>query len=404
MKLLVILPVYESASAMGGGVVRSMSTLCRALAECRISVTVYTTNASGAEEPLDVPLGQPVNVGGVTVYYFPSTLGPKSMFASRALLAHLRRTVSEFDVVYVAAWFMWIGVGAAAICRKARVPVIAGTHGGFTAAAMSKSHLKKKLYWMLFLRKAFKHVAAFRMTSHIEKKCSKALLDGRPCLVVPNSVDARIFQPYRELRDSFRRRHGIPSCAPVLITVTRFDWMKRVDLLIDAVAQSEDWWLVLVGDGSGDAAEKLRERAEAAGISGRVVWTGFLHGEELCMALSAADLFALISETDNFGNVVVEAMMCGLPVLISEQVGVWEFIRDLPFVMTAELSGESVAECLRQFHRDTSNGSEHSARIREAAVEMFSAEAVAQQFVHEVQSLLGLGRNDLSSVDLLHPQ
>jgi glycosyltransferase involved in cell wall biosynthesis len=390
LRLLVILPAYEPASRLGGGVVRSMSTLCRALVERGVSVTVYTTNASGEDEPLEVPLGQPVDVGGVQVCYFASTFGSRSMFASGALIAHLQKTVSQFDAVYIAGWFMWIGIAAAAVCRKARVPVIAGTHGGFTAAALGKSRLKKQVYRALFLRKAFRHVAAFRVTSNMEKECSRESLDGRPCLVVPNPVDERAFRPRRDLRDDFRKRCGIPSGAPVLVTVTRFDWMKRVDLLIDAVARSEGWRLVLAGDDRGRAAQELKERAGTLGVRDRVVWAGFLRGDELCAALSASDLFALISETDNFGNVVVEAMMCGLPVLVSKQVGVWEFIQDLRFARTAELSAESIAGCLQQF-RTVSDAIPCGAEIRQAAMDRFSTGAVAEQFIGTVRDLLHAG-------------
>ena len=154
------MPVYEPAYRFGGGVVSSMSTLCRALAKSGTSVTVYTTNASGSDEPLNVPLGESVDLDGVKVFYFKSTFGPKSMFDSRTLTKQLWHTIEEFDVVYVAAWFMWIGISTAKICKKKKVPMIAGVRGGFTVRARSKSYIKKKLFRKLFMRRALNSAAA----------------------------------------------------------------------------------------------------------------------------------------------------------------------------------------------------------------------------------------------------
>ena len=109
VKILFVTPLYEPVW-QAGGVVNSISTLCRALVKQGILVSVYTTNACLTDEPLNVPLSRPVNLGGVNVHYFRSTLGPKSLFDSRELIKELRHTAADFDVVYIAAWFMWMAV------------------------------------------------------------------------------------------------------------------------------------------------------------------------------------------------------------------------------------------------------------------------------------------------------
>jgi len=310
------------------------------------------------------------------------------MFDSRDLRRTLKKTVHAFDVVYIAAWFMWLGITAAAICRGAKVPVIAGTHGGFTDVAMKKSRLVKKLFRELFLKRAFRNVAAFRVTSTMEKVCSMRWLRERPCIVVPNAVEPEAFYPCPDRHDEFRRQYGIPSGARVLITVTLFDWMKRVDLLMDCLARFASWRLVLVGDDRKGTAPALKQHARAVGVAERVIWTGHLEGDSLRMALSASDLFALISETENFGNVVVEAMMCGVPVLISKQVGVAEFIGDLPFVSIVENSVESIARSVLYFERTWISDVLQTSRIRESAIQRFSPESVAERFMSSLQGIL----------------
>lgn len=58
------------------------------------------------------------------------------------------------------------------------------------------------------------------------------------------------------------------------------------------------------------------------------IFTGVLHGEQLSQAYASADLFVFPSTTDTYGNVVVEAMASGLPVVVSDQGGPGELLRD----------------------------------------------------------------------------
>ncbi len=388
MRLLVVVPAYELAESLGGGVARSMSTLCKALVAVGVSVTVYTTDASGMDKPLSVPRGRAVDMGGVRVYHFASTFGPKSMFASRSLIKRMKRTVSEFDAVYIAGWFMWLGIAAAKVCRKHRVPMIAGIHGGFTRVTRRKSYVKKRLFYWLFIKRALRGAAAVYLTSYTEKENSQDWLGDRTQVIIPNCVDPNSFRPSPDARQGFRRRHGIPEFARVLISVTRFDWMKRVDLLMAAVAKSPHWYLVLVGDDQSGLGPRLKAHAQALGIDRRVVWTGYLQGPSLCEALSSADWFALVSESENFGNVVAEAMMCGLPVLVSPEVGIYEYIRDQPFVVSTALSEAAVTEAVGVIEHRLVDSEIDRTQIRQFAAERFAPESIARSFVTETDRLL----------------
>ncbi len=388
MRLLVIVPAYESPRDLGGGVACSLRTLCRALVKLGVSVSVYTLNASSTDIPVNVPLEQPVDLGGVKVYYFRSTFGPRSQFDSRRLVEYLRATVDSFDVVYVAAVFMWIGIAAAKICREHSVPMIFAIHGGFTRVTRRKSYLKKRLFYSLFVKRALLGAAALYLTSHTERRNSQDWLCGRPEIIIPNCVDPDQFYPCPDARRSFRYQHGIPEAARVLISVTRFDWMKRVDLLMAAVTKSPNWYLVLVGDDQSGLGPRLKRDAKALGIEGRVICTGYLKGLSLCEALSAGDWFALVSESENFGNVVIEAMMCGLPVLISQEVGAYEYICEQPFVVATGISEAAVTGALGIIERRLLDLEVDHMRIRQFAIDHFAPSSVAQSFVTEVDKLL----------------
>jgi glycosyltransferase involved in cell wall biosynthesis len=104
---------------------------------------------------------------------------------------------------------------------------------------------------------------------------------------------------------------------------------KGCDLLIRAFAEislaHSDLQLVMAGPEQQDSMH-WRELASESGIRDRVTWTGMLSGDLKWGALHAAEVFALPSHQENFGIAVIEALACGVPVLISREVNIWREI------------------------------------------------------------------------------
>ncbi|MFO7893885.1 MAG: glycosyltransferase family 1 protein [Longimicrobiales bacterium] len=131
-------------------------------------------------------------------------------------------------------------------------------------------------------------------------------------------VDATAFHPSRRT-DEVRRRWA-PGADVILLFVGRLAPEKRTELLLGAFRELRSRWgpglsLLIVGDGPD------REELEAQAGPG-VVFTGFRTGTELADLYAAADVFAFPSDTETFGNVVLEAMASGLPVVTADRGGV----------------------------------------------------------------------------------
>jgi glycosyltransferase involved in cell wall biosynthesis len=127
---------------------------------------------------------------------------------------------------------------------------------------------------------------------------------------VQRGVDLALFDPARRDRACLAR-YGIPEAAPVALYVGRLSKEKNLDALRAAwrlvYAQRPDARLVVAGDGP-----------QSTALDGDgVVRTGVLHGEELATVFASADAFAFASETETFGNVVVEAAASGLPAVVA---------------------------------------------------------------------------------------
>jgi glycosyltransferase involved in cell wall biosynthesis len=94
---------------------------------------------------------------------------------------------------------------------------------------------------------------------------------------------------------------------------------KNLDMLVRLAKRRPALRFVLIGDGPYKSA--LQQQLPAA------VFPGFLTGDRLSREYASADIFLFPSETDTFGNVVLEAMSSGLPALVSDRMGPAEIVR-----------------------------------------------------------------------------
>ena len=122
--------------------------------------------------------------------------------------------------------------------------------------------------------------------------------------------------------------------------LSRIHRKKGCDLLLEAfgrVAADADLDLVMAGPDEEGLQAVLEAQAQRLGISERVHWTGMLEGDVKWGALRGAEAFVLPSHQENFGVAVVEALACGVPVIISDKVNIWpEIAQDQAGIVKAD--------------------------------------------------------------------
>jgi glycosyltransferase involved in cell wall biosynthesis len=149
----------------------------------------------------------------------------------------------------------------------------------------------------------------------------------------------------RALRHEFFVRSPGLRNKRLAIFIGRIHPKKGCDMLIEAFhrsfARDPDWHLLIVGPDQLGWQADLERLSETLGIKDRITWAGMLRGERKWGALAASEIFVLPSHQENFGIVVAEALACGLPVLISNQVNIWREIQseNAGFVEQDTLSG-----------------------------------------------------------------
>ncbi|MBS3119493.1 glycosyltransferase family 4 protein [Candidatus Woesearchaeota archaeon] len=121
----------------------------------------------------------------------------------------------------------------------------------------------------------------------------------------------------------------LPTGDKVVLFLGRMTLQKGPDYFLAAARRVLEVIpnVTFVMAGTGDMAPQIIRRAAELGIAHKVLFTGFLSGEELSRAYQMADLYVMPSVSEPFGLTALEAMQHGTPVLISKQSGVSEVVR-----------------------------------------------------------------------------
>lgn len=188
LRILQVIPTYYPAVRYGGPI-RSVHALCVSLVRRGHQVTVYTTNIDGNADS-DVPLGRPVDIDGVSVFYFPVP-ALRRIYWCPALARQLRAAVSDFDIVHLHSVFLWPTYIAARAAHRAGVPYVISPRGSLVGDLIHRKSRFVKTAWInLVERRSLARAARLHVTAEIEGDEAKALgLKLPEIFCVPNGVD-----------------------------------------------------------------------------------------------------------------------------------------------------------------------------------------------------------------------
>jgi glycosyltransferase involved in cell wall biosynthesis len=374
MKLLHVSASYLPATRYGGTIV-SVHGLCHALARRGHDVHVYTTSVDG-DGNSSVPHGVPVDVEGVKVWYFHSPQARRLYYAP-AMASALQAHIGEFAVVHTHAIYLWPLWAAARQAYRAGVPYVVSPRGMLEKGLIEqKSLLWKAALIGFFERRTLEHAAAIHVTSRREADEARTFgFDFPPMCEIPNGADREVARA-DEVSERIR---AIVSAGPYALYLGRINWKKGLDRLIRALALVPSMRVVLAGNDEEDYRKTLEPIAAANGVSDRVVFAGHVSGADKAALLQHGDFLVLPSYSENFGNVVLEAMMAARPVLVTAEVGIADVVRDSGAGIVVDGDPESLGGAMATLAADAAMRATLGARGRELATTRYTWDAVAER-------------------------
>jgi glycosyltransferase involved in cell wall biosynthesis len=229
-------------------------------------------------------------------------------------------TLKRPDLVHIATEGP-LGWSALQAARRLRLPVTSDFRTNF--------HAYCEHYGVGWLRKPMvSYLRRFHNLTQLTMVPTRALraqlieMGFENVEVVARGVDTKLFNPQRR-SDALRRQWGAGPESLVMLVVGRLAAEKNLDVALQAHAAMRahhaDVKLVFVGDGP--LRESLQQRCPQA------VFAGMQRHEELAGYYASADLFVFPSLTETFGNVTIEALASGLPVLAFDTAAAGDWVQ-----------------------------------------------------------------------------
>jgi glycosyltransferase involved in cell wall biosynthesis len=398
LRVLHVAPYFREAWAYGG-IPRVVAAQVDGLAARDVGVTVLTTDACAADQRLARKEAggrfepfRAADRSGAEVRVFPNLSNALAyrlqLFLPLGLGAFVRREAGRFDVAHLHGCHNLPGVIAARHLRRAGVPYVVQPNG--TGLRIERRRLAKLLFDLVFGRRLLPGAAGFVAVSEAERGQLHTLgVEDVRIAIVPNPVDlAEVAEPPRPGR--LRQRLGLAD-APTVLYLGQLSPRKRVDLVIRAVASlgRQEVRLVVAGSDMGEG-RRLRSLAQSLGMAGRTVFPGVLEGRDRLEALVDADVVVYPSRDEIFGLVPLEALLCGTPVVVSDDCGCGEVIGETGGGLVVEYgSAEAVRAAVAEILEDQKGWKPKVAEASTRVRRRFSAEAVSEQLVALYRGVMG---------------
>lgn len=302
-----------------------MHGLCKGLAALGHDVEVFTTNVDGPGNS-DVPLGVPVELEGVKVWYFPVPI-LRRLYWSPTMSKALWQRVGSFDVVHTHSVFLWPTWAAARVARHQHVPYVIAPRGMLVRDLIRRKNRWVKRVWIALIERwNLANAALVHFTSRLEAEEAATLgLSIRKSCIVPNGLDMpTLDRTFHENLSAGMTAGG----KPFLLFLGRINWKKGLDRLIAALPRVPDCQLLIAGNDEEHYQPELETLAVRTGVRERISFVGPVYGEDKTTLFRRALMLVLPSYSENFGNVVLEAMAAGCPVAVTPEVGAADIVRE----------------------------------------------------------------------------
>lgn len=388
MRVLCVIPFYKPAHVYGGPT-RSVPALCENLEQQGASVTVYTTNANGLHD-LDIEPNVRQSVDGVDVYYFERKAKSNRYFSS-ALAKACRETMHEYDLLYVVANWVYPFIPACRSAIAAGIPYVVAPKNSFNRRSWQGKFLKKGLYHGLFERHLINKASAIHYTTQLEANASSWLQLKPGQLILSNPVSFDDFNTMPN-RGQFRNEFDVSPADKLVLYLGRIDPKKGLDLALMAFAVAARSYpqslFALVGPDENGYLDVLKSLSANLGIENRCIFTGYLDSSRRLSALTDADVFMLTSRYENFGMSAVEAMISGLPVIVSDQVGIADELKREQAGLVVPLEVEAIAVALKKLLGNAEMRSDLGRIAARVARQKYSASQIAATMIRQLTSII----------------
>jgi glycosyltransferase involved in cell wall biosynthesis len=274
---------------------------------------------------------------------------------------------------------LWAGVLAAHLKRRYGVPFVVTEHSSAYREGIVGA-FQRRLSAEVLRAADVRTFVSPQLGEQMEADFGEVV---RPWRWTPNLVDERF-------RPTERGRSSLTHEPFVFLSVGMLVWYKGYPDLLHAYAErfagNGATRLRIVGDGP--LRSELEQLAAELGIAAQVDFLGVLDREQVLSEMQAADALVHPSPFETFGVVLVEALACGLPVVVASEGGPRSIVHEGNGMLTPPRDRKALADAMARM-RDKA-ASYDTRAIREDCLRRFSSRAVVDLFMSAYEEALGV--------------
>ena len=297
---------------------------------------------------------------------------------------------NEYDIIHIHG--VWHFAGVAPYLAGIKTAKCITTHGLLDRWTISKGYWKKYIFGLLFQKRILKNTELIQINNTDEKAdLSRFLGFEHPNVkIIPNGMNLNDFEVLPK-KNTFRSQFQISQEKQLILFMSRINLKKGLDLLLPAfkelISHRNDCLLILAGPDDGYLAE-TQAFILKNDLKDKIILVGMLTGKDKLAALSDADIFVLPSHSEGFSIATLEALISGVPSLLSDRVGFGETIRETKAAHLIELNQESIVNGLNKMLDDKNYCQMLAQNGKELVKNKYDIELVARQLMSEFDRII----------------
>ena len=329
MKINLVIPSFYPATVYGGPIFSTLHTSQELAKLDDIEMYVSTTNANMTTK-LDVETNkwQKFEDDFFVKYYNETKINKFSL----PLCFNVWKDMKLSDVIHTQSIFSTATPIALFYAKLLKKPVLLSPRGQFGRWCLDKGSGFKQ-NWLDWLIKPYASKIVWHATAEQEKDEIQMIFPDAEVVVIPNGIEYNKFQESSTLSKQAYMKQFTDSdleADKIIVSMGRLQKKKGFDILIysfyKVLEQYPNAKLFIAGKDEGERDNLLKQVVDLR-LEGKVFLTGAINGQDKIDFLANADLFVLPSHNENFGNVYVESLAAGTPIVAGKQTP-WSEVED----------------------------------------------------------------------------
>jgi len=319
MKINLIIPSFYPAVVYGGPIFSSLHT-CKELAKLdKIEIIVSTTNANMTTRLEVVPNKSIKFENNFFVIYYNETIINK---LSLSLFFTIWKDIKKSDIIHIQSIFGTVTLISLIYANLFKKTIMLSPRGSFGGWCIDNGSKFKTIWLNYLLKPLVKHIT-WHATAQQEKNEILSIYPNSEIKIIPNGIEYDLFQNSntfspQEFIKKYTNKDLIAD--KIIVSMGRVQKKKGFDILIDSFSKILNTYpnaKLLIAGGDEGEQKKLELQIKNLKLKTKVFFIGAISGQDKIDFLANADLFVLPSHNENFGNVYVESLASGTPIVAS---------------------------------------------------------------------------------------